>query len=55
MGLGDCVSRMTPRFVTGRGEWWCNRGEKKVCDDGFRLGCVGFEMPVGDLGEQTDK
>lgn len=32
-----------------------NRGEKKLCDDGFRLGCVGFEMPVGDLGEQTDK
>ena len=32
-----------------------NRGEKKVCDDGFRLGCVGFEMPVGDPGEHTVK
>ena len=31
-----------------------NRGEK-VCDDGFRLGCVGFEMPVGDPGEHTVK
>ena len=24
MGLGDYVSRMTPRFVTGRGEWRCH-------------------------------
>lgn len=32
-----------------------NRGEKKVCDDGSRLGCAGFEMTVGDRGEQTSK